>query len=269
MIASYPSVTLLITTYNRSESLNRLLQAFEDLQVQFGDIIVSDDGSRQEKLAEITALQTKYKFRLITAEKNQGLGGNINKGQDEVKTPYTLYVQEDFEPKAPFATHFTDALAYMNQDNTLDIVRFYAYFIYPYLKPYGKGFSEMKFSASPLASNHIKFYVYSDHPHLRRSNFFEKFGRYTPHVNVDESERGMALSFLKNKGRGLFFEKFTTVFDQVNTAAEPSTAGRAGWRESTNPVFLAVRALYLQFKLAKWTYRLLFATDKHRSSKQS
>ena len=24
-----------------------------------------------------------------------------------------------------------------------------------------------------------KFYAYSDHPHLRRSNFLEKFGRYS------------------------------------------------------------------------------------------
>jgi len=252
----FPEVTLLITTYNRSKSLYRLLKTFRELSVSFGDVVVSDDGSKAEHLDGIKALQKEFTFLLITAEKNQGLGANINKGQEAVTRPYTLYVQEDFEPQPGFLEHFTDALNYMNGDKSLDIIRFYAYFKYPYTKPYGKGFSEMLFSISPFANNHIKFYVYSDHPHLRRSDFLKKFGRYTPNVGVDESESGMALSFIKNGGKGLFFDKFNTVFEQVNTSDEPSTANRLSWRESQNPVFLAVRVIYLQGKLLKWTYKL-------------
>ncbi|WP_461451378.1 glycosyltransferase family 2 protein [Mucilaginibacter sp.] len=259
MAAHFPDITLLVTTYNRSKSLNNLLSKFKAQQITFGDIVVSDDSSKAEHVAAIRALQDIYNFRLITAEKNQGLGGNINKGQDAVKTPYTLYVQEDFEPLEGFLTHFTDALGFMETDKELDLVRFYAYFKYPYTKPYGKGFSQMLFSISPFANNHIKFYVYSDHPHLRRSNFLEKFGRYQPHVNVDKSEFGLAISFIKNKGKAIIFDKFNTVFEQVNTSDEPSTANRAGWRESKNPFFLAVRAVYLQWKQLKWTYALLKA----------
>src|SRR5581483_2813921 len=95
---SFPGVTLLITVYNRSRSLERLLAAFKQLHCRFDDIVVSDDGSSPEHISRIKALQSVYPFRLITAPKNGGLGQNINKGQDAISTPYTLYVQEDFVP---------------------------------------------------------------------------------------------------------------------------------------------------------------------------
>jgi glycosyltransferase involved in cell wall biosynthesis len=167
----FPAVTLLITHYNRSGSLERLLKAFKALNCTFGGIVVSDDGSKEEHLNAIRELHKQYEFQLVTTPKNQGLANNINKGQDAVKTPYTLYVQEDFVPKSTFPVQFKDALSLMEQESDLDIIRFYAYFAYPYLEPYNKEFSRMVFKSWPLYSNHLKFYNYSDHPHLRRSSF--------------------------------------------------------------------------------------------------
>jgi glycosyltransferase involved in cell wall biosynthesis len=255
---AFKNVTLLVTHYNRIRSLERLLNAFDALNVTFGDIVVSDDGSKPEVIEGLKQLQSTNTFNLITTPTNKGLGNNINKGQDAVKTPYTLYVQEDFEPTAIFAEHFKDALQFMEEDKGLDIARFYAYFKYPYTKPYGKGFSEMIFKISPLAHNHLKFYVYSDHPHLRRSSFFEKFGRYPEGIKGDLTEFSMAASFIQKKGRGILFDDFTTLFYQKNSSDEPSTMGRAGWRESKNIFALAARAVYLKFKLLKWTADVLF-----------
>jgi glycosyltransferase involved in cell wall biosynthesis len=255
---AFNNVTLLVTHYNRVKSLERLLNAFKTLNVTFGDMVVSDDGSKPETVKQLELLQQTLSFNLVTTPKNKGLGNNINKGQDAVKTPYTLYVQEDFEPTPIFAEHFKDALQFMEEDKGLDIARFYAYFKYPYTKPYGKGFSEMLFNLSPLAGNHLKFYVYSDHPHLRRSSFFEKFGRYREGIKGDLTEFSMAASFIQKKGRGILFDDFTTLFYQKNSSDEPSTMGRAGWRESKNIFALAARAVYLQFKLLKWTADILF-----------
>ncbi len=254
----FPNVTLLITHYNRSRSLERLLQSFQLQNFSFGDIVVSDDGSKPEHLERLTAMQADYNYRLITTPKNKGLGNNINKGQDAVQTPYTLYVQEDFEPKPEFAERFKDAVSFFDEDPDLDIARFYAYFKYPYTKPYNKGFSEMRFSASPFRNNHLKFYVYSDHPHLRRSSFLKKFGRYPEGIKGDITEYRMALSFIQHKGKGIFFDRFNDLFYQKNSSDEPSTMGRASWRESKNPLALAARAVYLQFKLLRWTYDVLF-----------
>lgn len=254
----FKDVTLLITHYNRSRSLERLLQTFHNQGIRFGDIVVSDDGSRPEHLDKLKEYEGIYNYRLITTPKNRGLGNNINKGQDAVQTPYTLYVQEDFEPKEVFATHFKDALHFFETDPELDIARFYAYFKYPYTKPYNKGFSLMKFSASPLANNHLKFYVYSDHPHLRRSNFLQKFGRYPEGIKGDLTEFRMAAAFIQKKGKGIFFDNFNDLFYQKNSSDEPSTMNRASWRESRNIFALAARAVYLQYKLLKWTYEVLY-----------
>lgn len=254
----FPDVTLLITHYNRSRSLERLLSTFESQQFDFGGIVVSDDGSKPEHLDYIKNLQTRYKFDLITTPVNKGLGNNINKGQDAVKTPYTLYVQEDFEPKPAFLEHFKDALQFFNEDSSWDIARFYAYFSYPYKKAFKKGFSEMVFKPSVFFANHLKFYVYSDHPHLRRSNFLQKFGRYPEGIKGDRTEFLMAASFIRHKGRGLFFDNFNDLFYQKNSSDEPSTMGRSSWRESKNPLALAARYFYLRYKLVKWTYEALY-----------
>jgi len=197
-VYNFEEVSLLITHYNRSNSLKRLLTAFKDLNCSFYEIVVSDDGSKPEHLEAIENLKKDFDFNLITAPKNKGLGNNINKGQDAVKAPYTLYIQEDFYPLPAFPEHFIDALGIMEQDKQWDLISFYSYVPYPYLKPYKKGFSEKIFSIYPWYTNYMKFYVYGDHPHIRRSPFFEKFGRYPEGLNGDITEMEMSLSFIKN-----------------------------------------------------------------------
>ncbi|MDB5211240.1 MAG: hypothetical protein JWQ30_2067, partial [Sediminibacterium sp.] len=238
--------TLLVTHYNRSSSLENLLRSFNSVGVAFGDIVVSDDGSREEHLSQLRSFAKELPFRLVTTEKNRGLGNNINKGQDAVNTPYTLYVQEDFEPAADFGSHFTDALHFMEQRSDLDMVRFYAYFKYPYLKAPEKGFAEMVFRI--FYPGYKKFYYYSDHPHLRRTGFLQKFGRYTEGVKGDVMEYRMMLSFLQHKGKGLFYLDFRNLFFQKNSAEEPSTMKRDFWRNSNNFAVNIARELYRHFK---------------------
>ncbi|MCC8407401.1 glycosyltransferase [Mucilaginibacter sp. UR6-1] len=242
----FDTITLLVTHYNRSQSLQRLLQAFANQNINFADIVVSDDGSRPEHLDKLRELAITYNFRLITTPKNRGLGNNINKGQDAVQTPYTLYVQEDFDPFPGYAEHLQDALDLLNERPELDMARFYAYFKYPYLKPLRKGFSEMMFSVWKLG--YRKFHVYSDHPHLRRTSFFSKFGRYAEGLKGDRTEFLMAISFLKNKGKAVFYEDFKGLFDQVNPDDEPSTMTRSDFRQSSNPFITFARMIYRNIK---------------------
>jgi glycosyltransferase involved in cell wall biosynthesis len=244
----FKGVTLLVTHYNRSRSLERLLQTFANLGVQFEDIVVSDDGSRPEHVQYAQELTSRYNFRLVTTPVNKGLGNNINKGQDAVKTPYTLYVQEDFVPQPLFVEKFPEALQFMEEDKELDMVRFYAYFKYPFLKPVKSGFSRMIFSAAPWYPGYRKFYFYSDHPHLRRTSFFEKFGRYPEGLKVEKTEYKMMMSVLKKKGKALFYENFQELFSQENSAVEPSTVKRNFWRESGNPLIVLAKHAYRHIK---------------------
>jgi glycosyltransferase involved in cell wall biosynthesis len=242
----FKDVTLLITHYNRSNSLERLLLSFKQLNCSFEDIVVSDDGSKPEHLDYLKSLEQQLSFRLITTPTNKGLGNNINKGQDAVTTIYTLYVQEDFEPAQDFATHFNDGLSILKERKDIDVIRFYAYFKYPFLKPFKNGFSEMIFKI--WYSGYNKFYYYSDHPHLRYSNFFQKFGRYTEGIKGDITEYRMMMSFLQRKGKAMFYEDFKGLFFQKNSQAEPSTMKRNFWRESHSPVVNILREAYRSVK---------------------
>jgi glycosyltransferase involved in cell wall biosynthesis len=243
---TFKDVSLLITHYNRSQSLEQLLQSFLDLNCHFEDVVVSDDGSKPEHVEYLIQLQKKFSFRLVTTPQNKGLGNNINKGQDAVQTAFTLYVQEDFTPTEIFPASFQKALNLINTKPELDMVRFYAYFEYPYLKNPDHGYYDIDFNI--WKPGYQKFYVYSDHPHLRRTSFFQKFGRYTEGVKGDVTEYNMMMSFLKNKGKAMFFKDFTGLFIQKNSEAEPSTMKRNMWRESDNFFLAQLRHLYRHLK---------------------
>jgi glycosyltransferase involved in cell wall biosynthesis len=254
---TFNEVTLLITHYNRSNSLERLLRAFEQLECKFAEIVVSDDGSQPEHLEKVYALKEQYNFTLVTTPKNKGLGNNINKGQDAVKSIYTLYVQEDFIPEPIFPENLEKSIGFLNEMPDLDMVRYYAYFAYPYMRPFRDGYSLMIFKW--WYPGYTKFFYYSDHPHLRRSNFLQRFGRYKEGIKGDKTEFKMALSFLKMNGKALFYNDFTKVFIQANSEDEPSTmtTTRPQWRTSKHPLVLLTRWLYLRFRWFKNSVELL------------
>jgi glycosyltransferase involved in cell wall biosynthesis len=244
---NFPEVSLLITHYNRPESLKRLLNNFKDLSCVFGEIIVSDDASKPENLKQLFELQENFDFKLITTEKNKGLGNNINKGQRAISKSLTLYVQEDFVAKAEFPKKLHNAISFLQEDAKLDIVRFYAYTLFPFLTPVNHGFSLMKFDAADIFSTYRKFYMYSDHPHLRRSSFLQKFGEYREGVNVEMAEYSMMMSFLKKNGKGLFYKDFQGLFDQMNSSDEPSTFKR-NWKRHPNFLIGIARHIYRHIK---------------------
>ena len=243
----FDDVSLLITHYNRSKSLEWLLRSFEKQRCVFKEIIVSDDCSKPEHLLLVAELKKRYGFRLIGATRNGGLGNNINKGQDAIRTPFTLYVQEDFVALDGCAGHLCNAVHILRDRSDIDTIRFYSYLNYPCLKPYKWGYSEMVFK--PWSVGLDKFPYYSDHPHLRRSDFLKKFGRYKEGKNPENTEFDMMISYLQRRGKGLLFDNFKTVFDQINTTLEPSTMKRKFWRRSNNfAMQLAVRTYrYLKF----------------------
>lgn len=243
---NFEKVTLLITHYNRSRSLERLLGAFSDLGCSFEEIVVSDDGSKAEHIDYINGLKPKYDFRLVTVPKNRGLGNNINKGQDAVKTEYTLYVQEDFVPLKDFPANFRNGFKIIEEDPSVDIVRFYSYINYPKLIPFRDGFSRMIFD--PLSLNIDKITMYSDHPHLRRSSFLNKFGRYPEMKNPEKTEYDMMVSFIKKKGKAYFFDDYKLLLEPINSSAEPSTMERNYWRNNDSYVMTSARFVYRQLK---------------------
>jgi hypothetical protein len=127
------------------------------------------------------------------------------------------------------------------------MVRFYAYSKYPYLKPLGNGYGEMQFGW--WKPGYMKFHCYSDHPHLRRSNFYEKFGPYPEGKKMDQAEYLFMMSFLHRKGKAIQYENINELFEQKNSSAEPSMVPRDSYRTTNNFLIRNVRHLYRHIKL--------------------
>jgi glycosyltransferase involved in cell wall biosynthesis len=255
-------VTLLITHFNRSESLKRLLETLDRINISFEELIVSDGGSRKEHLDHVLELKEQFKFTLLTSAENKGLGNTINMGQDAVKTPYILYIQEDFVPKPAFVNAFKDGLAIMKEEQKWDLVRFYSFpwSPYPYLKEYKKGFATMGFSLLPWYTSHLKFHIYSDHPHLKRRSFPEKFGRYFEARNGDVTEMNMCRTFLKKNGQALYFRNFKALFEHDNPEDEPGLFRPDKVKSKNYADIKPLYWVYLKYKLVKDTLAYVFNT---------
>ncbi len=238
----FEHVSLLVTHYNRSNSLEKLLSSLEREGCYFGEIVVSDDCSKPEHIAKLEVLRDRFHFTLITANRNGGLAANINKGQAAIKTAYTLYVQEDFIALPGCLEHLRNGMTLMAENPDYDFVRFYAYDKYPFLQPHKFGFSTMHFKFWSLSFG--KFNFYSDHPHIRRNSFTAKFGGYKEGISGDKTEFAMMMSVLRKGGKSFFFNGYKSVFEQENTAMEPSTMSRGYFRNSGNFLVAMVRVIY-------------------------
>lgn len=242
---SFDDLTLLVTHYNRSMSLEKQLNEFSK-QCSFAEIIVSDDCSNSQEIKKVIELQKQYNFRLVRSDSNKGLGNNINKGQKEVKTNFILYVQEDFVPFPEAVNIIYDGLNELQTSPELDIVRLYAYNKFPYLKEYKKGFSEMLFK--PIIKGYRQYYYYSDHPHIKRSSFLNKFGPYKEGITPEQTEYRMMINFLKRRGKGIFFNDYKSVF----FIAADSVTKRTSWmhfrRQKTYFLINVIRDSYRYLK---------------------
>lgn len=255
----FSEISLLITHFNRSRSLERLLSKIREHGISFQEIIVSDGGSDEKHLAYTQELQLQYGFTLLTSPENKGLGNSINVGQDAAKTPYILYIQEDFVPKKNIIPVLKDGLQIMEEESKWDLVRFYAFpwARHPYLKPYKKGFAEMKFYLAPWYSNHTKFFSYSDHPHLKRKSFPEKFGRYYETLSGDVTEMKMCRSFIRNNGNGLYYENDSELFEHDNPEEEPGQVRETQLKHQNLRNIPVLRWVYLKYRMLRDTVLLL------------
>ncbi|MGI4734121.1 MAG: glycosyltransferase family 2 protein [Janthinobacterium lividum] len=252
--ALFNDVTLLITHYNRSCSVKRLLETLQNQNIRFAATIIADDGSQRQHVQRLQSLAPVYGFQLVTSEQNYGLGHNLNKGQAHVQTALTLYVQEDFLPTAKFSKALLDSVEFMRTDEQIDLVRFFSNFQYPYTKPYKHDFSYLYIP--PFALDYQKIYLYSDNPHLRRSNFLDKFGRYREDLPGDRTEYRMCISFIQKHGKALLHNDFHGIFKHINTTEEPSTMTRVAWRQHSSPLLSLARDIYRQLK---YNYDITFS----------
>ncbi|MCH5685121.1 hypothetical protein LWM68_13215 [Niabella sp. W65] len=77
----FPDITLLVTHYNRSASLQNMLQSFRVRQLSFGGIVVSDDGSQPLHFDKLQELQKSSGLHLFRPLKTAALVKTLIRGK--------------------------------------------------------------------------------------------------------------------------------------------------------------------------------------------
>lgn len=119
-----PELSIVIPAYNEERRLAPTVRAwrgFLDAEGIAGEIVVSDDGSR-DRTVEVAneAAEGDPRVRVITAERNQGKGGAVRSGMLEARGRFVFYVDADLNIDP---AHVPGALALLRRDADLVVGR--------------------------------------------------------------------------------------------------------------------------------------------------
>lgn len=184
-------LTVLFITYNRSDLLSISYQAIRSSKLLAGArVICSDDCSKPEHLDVTRRLGFD---RMITTERNGGLGRNNNKGLRASDTPYILMVQDDCKMVNDEAV--CKAVRVLQADPSVGMVRLYGNPThFPLIEKKADGLSYWVADHTSEAYQQVKqgpirHRVYSDQPHVRRRELHEKvLGFYAEGAPMEQTE---------------------------------------------------------------------------------
>ncbi len=192
-----PVLSILITSYNRPAALQKCVEAIREIDWPVSvEVVVSDDASTPEALSEIK--QIKGIDHLLTAQKNLGLGGNLNKVLKAAKGEFVLYCQEDFLLEEKIAPVIAEAIKLI-REHQLEMVRFQANYHFPKLVSLTTHiFAIPHFSWKNFLFNTFQ---YSDNPFITRNGFFKDLGYFLEGVRSDYGEAEFAIRVVAFKKR--------------------------------------------------------------------
>src|SRR5947209_12797417 len=92
-------VSIVVPTYNRRASLERLLRALDEQTYPFDrfEVIVIDDGSDDGTPEQLQALTTRYQLRVL-GQPHQGPAAARNMGVSNAEAPLILFLDDDVVP---------------------------------------------------------------------------------------------------------------------------------------------------------------------------
>jgi len=88
------AIAVIIPFYNGSKYIERAIISVFKQTVKASELIVVDDGSKKDEHEFISALASKYDFKLIHKE-NGGQGSARNRGVAESKSKYICFLDQD------------------------------------------------------------------------------------------------------------------------------------------------------------------------------
>jgi cellulose synthase/poly-beta-1,6-N-acetylglucosamine synthase-like glycosyltransferase len=94
-LTRYPFISFIIPSYNNSKVINDTIEGIYSSYDHKFEVIIIDDGSKDESIGLLKELKQKYRFTLIQNKKNQGKASSINKAFKITKGEIIFIVDSD------------------------------------------------------------------------------------------------------------------------------------------------------------------------------
>lgn len=188
--ADWPPISVVVITFNRFETLEptvRCLLERLDYPCDLLELIISDDGSRPDVLAQIRKLPHD---RLVESDGRKGLSANANRGLAAASHDLILQIQDDWE-LTPIGAQFRAAVRAISDTpglglfhlNTLPNDQM------PHRVEQIAGLNLRLFDNRPdRPVARVGQHPYSDWPHLKTRDFVQAIGPYDEALPMWDAE---------------------------------------------------------------------------------
>lgn len=171
------------------ESLRANLFASRHLLRYFCSAESERDPGHEWKGTQLTKLCEKHGIPLVYRDGPASLGGNMNSAIQMCTSPWILVVQDDWMLRSPI--DLSDGVDFMQRRSDIALIRYEV----PVRKTGGTAFcgGDGEFRKVDIAGP----WPYGDGPHLRRQDFWTKFGWYKESGKHGRSEVAMQKLLVK------------------------------------------------------------------------
>ena len=114
-------LSIIIPVYNTEKYLKRCLNSVIKAKIEKTEIIIINDGSKDNSLKIIKEYANKYEFIRYISKKNEGLAATKNLGIKEAKGKYISFVDSDDTINEDF---YKEALEFINREYDIIIYDF-------------------------------------------------------------------------------------------------------------------------------------------------
>lgn len=113
-----PYLSIIVPVFNESKRLQNLSNIFDYLKMKkfTHEVIIVNDGSMDNTLELLKQINKKYKFTILSYEKNRGKGYAVKTGMLRANGKYRLFIDIDF------STPIGELDAFLKYINSYDVV---------------------------------------------------------------------------------------------------------------------------------------------------
>lgn len=180
-----PLVSVLFITYKRFDLLKRAVEQFRaNTEYPNLEIVIADDGSVPEVQEKIRGLGAD---RFALPRQNKGLGANFNQGLALCNGKYVLLIQDDWICHGP-PEYLAEAVRIFESNSDLGLINFAGAAHPPDISRRLPGSNEPCYLTPEPLKGPIKYFLYSDQPHLQSRTAIDWVGPYLESKDMEQCE---------------------------------------------------------------------------------